>query len=92
MKRTHCFLQIHLHGDDFKCLHEHIPPEALPEKLDGHLGQKDFQDFRTMMMQNTPLIERINTYTFKGVQSKQTCNPQENDNVTTRNLFRLLDV
>ncbi|CAL1283525.1 unnamed protein product [Larinioides sclopetarius] len=89
-----CFatcIQVHLHGDDFKSLHEHIPPEALPEKLDGHLGQKDFQDFKTMMIQNTPLIERINTYTYNGVQSKQACKVQENSNVTTRKLFKVLN-
>ncbi|CAL1283524.1 unnamed protein product [Larinioides sclopetarius] len=83
--------RVHLHGDDFKSLHEHIPPEALPEKLDGHLGQKDFQDFKTMMIQNTPLIERINTYTYNGVQSKQACKVQENSNVTTRKLFKVLN-
>ncbi|KAF8778366.1 alpha-tocopherol transfer protein-like [Argiope bruennichi] len=82
----------HFHGDDYKSLHEHIPPEALPEELGGHLGRKDFQDFRTMMLQNTPLIERLNTYIYNGVQSKQTCRAEQNSNTTTRNLFKVLSV
>ncbi|GFT54839.1 clavesin-2 [Nephila pilipes] len=86
--------RMHFHSDNLESLHEYLPPETLPEELGGYLGKKDFQEFRSMMMQNNDLVDRLNTYVFEGNKSPNQSNNSQakqdvDPNATTRTLFNV---
>ncbi|KAF8778365.1 Clavesin-1 like protein [Argiope bruennichi] len=83
--------RIYFQSDDLQSLHQQIPPRALPYSLGGCLGQKHFQDFRTIMLQNDAFMKRLNRYTFNGEHSKETLRDIEHDpKVTTKTLIDVL--
>ncbi|GBN07751.1 hypothetical protein AVEN_57880-1 [Araneus ventricosus] len=87
--------RIHFHSSDLSSLHKILPPETLPEELGGYLDKKDFQNFRSIILQNNDLMERINTYMYNGMRSphhrnvNKTRDDSSEDKETTRTLFNV---
>ncbi|CAL1283522.1 unnamed protein product [Larinioides sclopetarius] len=87
--------RIHFHSSDLSSLHKILPPETLPEELGGYLDKKDFQNFRSIVLQNNDLMERINTYMYNDMRSpyqrniNKTTDGSSEDKETTRTLFNV---
>ncbi|GIY49986.1 alpha-tocopherol transfer protein-like [Caerostris extrusa] len=85
--------RLHFHSSDLKSLQEHLPPETLPKELGGYLGEEEFRSFRSMMLQNNALIERLSAYTYNGVKSsyQQTLEKENKSalHLTTKDLFNV---
>ncbi|XP_042896473.1 alpha-tocopherol transfer protein-like [Parasteatoda tepidariorum] len=61
--------RVHFHGNDLSSLHKFYPPEILPKELGGHLGEKEFEEFRTYILSKESFIEKLNKYVYNGHDS-----------------------
>ncbi|GIY49985.1 alpha-tocopherol transfer protein-like [Caerostris extrusa] len=60
--------RVHFHGKNLQNLHKYFPVEILPEQLGGAAGKKDFQEFRTNVLEREKLIKKMNEFVYKGVK------------------------
>ncbi|GFY63772.1 alpha-tocopherol transfer protein-like [Trichonephila inaurata madagascariensis] len=55
--------RVHHHGSNLKSLHQHIPPEILPEYLGGHLRYNN-EDYISKILSKESYFEEINKYGY----------------------------
>nr|XP_042911964.1 alpha-tocopherol transfer protein-like [Parasteatoda tepidariorum] len=52
--------RFHFHGNNLSSLHKFFSPEILPKELGGHLGEKEFSEFRTYIQSKESFVEKLN--------------------------------
>ncbi|UYV78272.1 TTPAL [Cordylochernes scorpioides] len=60
--------QLYFHGTNLSSLHQHVPPELLPEEFGGTLGPFDNREWAKVLLDSEDLFIRLNQYGFQASQ------------------------